>query len=350
MDLCVYGAKEYLKYETEDQTLARITAVHKERYELVTRYGEGYGRLKTGIFYNGGNMEFPTVGDFVLLQYNPVGDSQVVETLPRRTFFSRKNPTPGMGEQAIAANFDTVFIMQSLNHDFNSKRLERYAIQAWQSGAQPVVVLTKADLSEDFDWHIRETKAAAAGIPVVPVSAFTGFGLDELSEYVKPAGTIVCLGSSGIGKSSLVNALSGQEIMKINDIREGDDKGKHTTTHRQLILLPSGAMMIDTPGMRELGMWDVSVGLSETFGEVEELLGKCRFSNCRHQEEPGCAILAALESGELDQKRWKRFLQLKKEARYSDVKAASMMRRQQKNKDTAKYKRKDLKSSGAWEE
>ena len=314
---------------------ARVIAVHKERYKLITEMGECYGRLKTKEYYV--NLEdFPTAGDFVIINYNPAGDSMIVKTLPRRTFFMRKDPNPNKAEQAVAANFDYVFIMQSLNHDFNLKRLERYLTLAWQSGAQPVVVLTKADLLDDFSEQVNLTAIYAMGAPVHAVSSKTGYGIDELNEYLSPRKTVVFLGSSGVGKSSLVNALAGEKIMATNGIREDDSKGRHTTTHRELIMLKSGAMIIDTPGMRSLGMWDVSCGIGNAFADVEQFLGCCKFNDCRHESEPGCAIKIAIESGELARERWESYLALKKEARYSDDKEGFLRDKREWHKSLSK--------------
>jgi ribosome biogenesis GTPase len=324
---------------TDNAIQARITAVHKERYEL-SRDGEiFYGRLKSSVYYGGADADFPTTGDYVLIRYIEGGDSLILQTLPRRTFFSRRDPTPGRGEQAVAANFDTVFITASLNHDLNLKRIERYLTLAWQSGAVPVILLTKADLTEDCTEQINAVKQIAIGVEVLAVSALTGFGLDALTEYLKPGSTVVFLGSSGVGKSSLVNALSGDSLMAVNDIREDDSRGRHTTTHRQLLNLPNGAAVIDTPGMRELGMWDVRSGLGGAFAEVEQFFGNCRFPDCRHETEPGCAVKEAISNGELPRERWESYRKLKHEAKYSDDKIGFMRERREWSRAIAKQQK-----------
>ena len=292
---------------------ARVTSVHKERYEIVCQHGLTYARLKTKEYFLE-EESFPTAGDYVMIDYIDNGDSRIIATLPRRTLFSRREPGPIPRDQAVAANFDYVFIMQSLNLDFNPKRLERYLTLSWQSGATPVILLTKADLVEDYWDYLTQVERVAAGVNVHVVSAHTGQGLARLNAYLQPGKTVVFLGSSGVGKSSLVNALAGEEIMAVSAIREDDSKGRHTTTHRQLIRLKSGVMVIDTPGMRELGMWDVSEGLADAFADVEQLLGKCRFSDCEHNTEPGCAIKAAIAAGELDIQWWESYQKLKEES------------------------------------
>lgn len=312
---------------------ARVTAVHKERYEIVCEHGMTYARLKTREYFVE-SREFPTAGDFVMINYVPDGDSQIIETLPRRTCFTRREPGPVPRDQAVAANFDYVFIMQSLNMDFNPKRLERYLTLAWQSGATPVILLTKADLAEDYWDYLTQVERVAAGVNTHVVSAHTGYGLNRLNAYLQPGKTVVFLGSSGVGKSSLVNALAGEEIMEVSAIREDDSKGRHTTTHRQLIRLKNGVMIIDTPGMRELGMWEIGDGLGSAFADVECYLGRCRFSDCTHQSEPGCAIRAAIESGELDVSRWDSYRKLQEEA----VDRDEMMRRKREwSKGVAKF-------------
>ena len=322
-------------YENLPGIPARVTAVHKERYEIVCRHGITHARLKSKEYYMD-TQDFPTAGDFVMVNYIENGDSQIIATLPRRTLFSRREPGPIPRDQAVAANFDYVFIMQSLNLDFNPKRLERYLTLAWQSGATPVILLTKADLVEDYWDYLTRVEQVAMGVNIHVVSAHTGQGLPRLNAYLQPGNTVVFLGSSGVGKSSLVNALAGEEIMAVSAIREEDSKGRHTTTHRQLIRLNSGVMIIDTPGMRELGMWEVSEGLSDAFADVEQFMGKCRFSDCQHETEPGCAIRAAIASGELEDARWESYRKLKEEA----VSKEEMLRRKQEwSKGVAKFTR-----------
>lgn len=342
-----YGFNNFFANQISDTNSipARILAVHKERYEIICAHGISYARLKQGVYQNSSEA-YPTTGDFVLIQYNDKGDSLITHTLERKTFFSRLDPTPGRGEQAVAANFDYVFIMASLNLDLNIKRIERYLTLGWQSGAIPVIILTKTDLSDDFTEQLKAVQNTAIGVDVIAVSSFTGYGLDNLWEYLKPAKTAVFLGSSGVGKSSLVNSLVGKELMSVNDIREDDSRGRHTTTHRQMIMLPNGTLVIDTPGMRELGMWDVSAGIGEAFADVEQYLGACKFTDCKHQNEPGCAVRAAIADGELSPKRWESYTRLLREAKFSDDKMGALQEKWKRNKEIAKYQRQINKNGG----
>jgi len=333
-----YGFNYDLLPENTSSIPARVTAVHKGRFGIVSDFGEGYAQLKSKEYYYNDGV-FPTVGDFVLIDYVENGDSRITKTLKRSTYFSRRDPDKGRGEQAVAANFDYVFIMQSLNNDFNPKRLERYLTAARQSGAKPVIVLTKADLIEDYLPYILDVSRVAEGVPTHIVSAKTGFGIDELSRYMTKGNTLVFLGSSGVGKSSLVNTLAGAQIMDTNGIREDDSKGRHTTTHRELIMLRTGVMIIDTPGMRELGMWDVSDGLGSAFSDVEKFIGKCRFRDCKHQDEPGCALREAILRGELDPARFESYKKIKAEAKYTDDKVDFLRQKQQWGKSIRKYEK-----------
>lgn len=335
MEEITLNLKDYGYMSEQEGTIARVTSVHRERFGIAGDFGESYARLKAGEYYAGEEI-FPTAGDFVRIDYIENGDSRILATLPRKTVFTRREPGPVPKEQAVAANFDYVFILQSLNHDFSPKRLERYLTLSWQSGATPVILLTKADLTDDYWDYLTEVERVALGVNTHVISTRTGQGLARLNAYLQPGKTVVFLGSSGVGKSSLVNALAGKEVMAVSEIREYDSRGRHTTTHRQLLLLPTGAMVIDTPGMRELGMWDAGEGIADAFADVEKFLGKCRFSDCKHEKEPGCAIRAAIEAGELDFQRWESYQKLKEEA----VDKAEMLRRKNEwHKSVAKFTR-----------
>ncbi|MDU7029977.1 MULTISPECIES: ribosome small subunit-dependent GTPase A [Robinsoniella] len=337
-----YGLTQEFIIESNNKKVARVMAVHKERYVLICEHGEIFGRLKASVYYADTSESFPTTGDFVLINYNSDGDSQIVKTLERKTKFSR-NDFSGhavgyvktVKEQVVAANFDFVFIIQSLNHDLNTRRLERYLTLAWQSGATPVVLLTKSDLVENAEKQLEIIKKLATKCEVHVISAKTGDGLDALYSYLKPGKTIVFLGSSGVGKSSLVNALAKDEIMTVKEIRQDDSRGRHTTTHRQLIMLPNGTMIIDTPGMRELGMWDVKEGVGEVFVDVEQYIGMCKFSDCQHKNEPGCAILAAIESGTLSQERLESYLKIKHEVKFANDKSQVLRDKDARGKSIA---------------
>ena len=332
---------------------ARVTAVHKERYALVCEHGECFGRLKSGNYFDVASDEIPTTGDFVLVKYNVSGDSQILQTLPRRSRFVRSDFSGhAVGyvktilEQVVAANFDFVFVLSSLNQDFNVNRIMRYLTQAYQSGAQPVVILTKADLSPDFEASVAEVQKVAPDVPVHAVSSHTGFGMEALNAYLQPEKTVVFLGMSGVGKSSLLNALMQQEVMAVKAIREEDSRGRHTTTYRRLFMLPSGAMVIDTPGMRELGLYDADEGISAGFGDVEDLLSQCRFSDCRHKTEPGCAILAALDDGSLAHERWELYLAQMQEKRFVDEKATYLTNKKARDKSISIWSKQMKKKNG----
>ena len=338
IDMERYGFSDTMLPSNAAGMPARVTAVHRDRFELVCERGQTFGRLKSAQYYAGDEV-FPTTGDYVLIDSIDSGDSRILQTLTRRSYFSRLDPSSsGRGEQAVAANFDTVFIMQSLNKDFNLKRMERYLTLAWQSGAQPVVALTKVDLvdGQTASERLESARETALGAEVYAVSAKTGEGLDALQKYMQPKQTVVFLGSSGVGKSSLVNALAGEKIMATAEIREDDSRGRHTTTYRQLMMLSNGAMVIDTPGMRELGMWDVSEGIGQSFSDVERYFGQCRFSDCSHHSEPGCAVKAAIQRGELSPERWESYQSLQNEAMFADNRLTYDKQKQQWSRNIAK--------------
>lgn len=343
-----YGFTDFYEKQVEEFGLeygelitARVIEVQKEKYRIVNEIGEKWAILKGSVFYNDTiNSVYPAVGDFVLVKQNPYGDDIIYKVFERKTKFSRLDSHYGK-EQIVAANFDYIFIMTSLNHDFNVKRLERYLTSAWQSGGIPVIILTKMDLVEDVSSEREELDNIAFGVDIIGVSSFTGEGIEDLKKYIQPTKTIVFLGSSGVGKSSLVNAIAEEEIMTVNDIRDDDSKGRHTTTHRQLIMLENGTMIIDTPGMRELGMWGISDGLDSAFSEIEEISAKCKFKDCNHKNEPGCAIKEALKNGELSRERWDNYIKLKKEARYAEKKESinAMLKEKAHHKKISKFQK-----------
>lgn len=350
-----YGYTEFYKvqeerFDSNEKGLipGRVIEVQREQYKVITNEGESAAKLKGSLFYNEDVVStYPAVGDFVLVKHNPIGEDIIYQVLERKSKFSRLDSFNEI-EQIVATNFDYVFIMTSLNHDFNIKRVERYLTAAWQSGAVPVIVLTKADLCSDSAVYMDQLEQIAFGVSIVAVSSITGEGLEKLEEFIKPSSTIVFLGSSGVGKSSLVNAIAREEVMKVSEIREDDSKGRHTTTHRELIMLGNGTMIIDTPGMRELGMWNVSEGLDTAFTDIEELSTKCKFNDCSHENEPGCAVKEALESRELPHARWESYLKLKKEIKFAKMKESAAMRANEKArfKSISKFQKQYKKGGG----
>jgi len=341
IDLKEYGWQDDFRKDTSPDLIpARVLESHREIYTVICAHGEIAARLK-GSFYKtlGDDQCVPVVGDFVMIQYNPSGTSLVAQVLTRKSQFSRTDFSghaagyvKTMKEQVIAVNFDYVFIMISLNHDFNLNRIERYLSVALQSCATPVIVLTKADNNDAYETHVAEVKQFTGCENVFAISAKTGFGLEALKPFFKSGKTLAFIGSSGVGKSTLVNVMAGEEVMKVNAIRETDSKGRHTTTSRQLIKLASGPLIIDTPGIRELGLFNASEGLSMAFSDVEGLIDACKYADCRHVKEPGCEIRESLQKKTLSAERWKLYNQLHSENAWSKSKVPQTKRERLKEK------------------
>ena len=265
---------------------------------------------------------FPAVGDFVVLLDQPeAGASMIVDILPQKTRFARGTPGRECGDQVIAANIDTVFIVTAAGHDLNARRIERYLAIAYASGARPVIVINKSDLADNPATLADEIASASPGIPVIPISAVSGEGVDRLDPYLAPRTTVALIGSSGVGKSTLINRLMGRPVQETAHTRDYDGKGRHTTTVRHLFVLAGGALMIDNPGIREVGIGTASAGIADTFPEILELAEGCRFSNCRHEEEPGCAVRAAVAAGTLSAARLESFQRLVQELAFEEDKA-----------------------------
>lgn len=316
-----------------EDRLGRICEIQKNTFIIKFWEEELPGKLKGSFFKD--KKEVPVVGDYVTFRYNPIGDSIITSVCERSTLLKRPDQSghaigfvKTMQEQTMAANFDYVFIVASLNDNYNFNRIARYISLTLQGGGLPVVLLTKVDLCSNPGRYVREIEDLSEEVRVHTISALYGIGLEELEEYLYPGSTIAILGSSGVGKSTLVNALAGVEVMKTSGIREADSRGRHTTTYRQLIELPGGAVLIDTPGMRELGMCDVEDGIEELFSDIAELECRCRFSNCSHNTEPGCAVKAAIESGALSEERYELYCNLHNESNnYSKMKAIAKQKK-----------------------
>jgi ribosome biogenesis GTPase / thiamine phosphate phosphatase len=304
------------------QIPARVAVQHRGAYDVLAEHGELRVRLPGRLLHDGVDV---AVGDWVA-----VADDRVVQAvLPRRSAIVRNSAGRATGAQTLAANVDVAFVVSSLGPELEPRRIERYLVTIWESGAAAEIVLTKADRLDDPWPLVAEVESVAPGVPVHVVSAVTGRGCDALRVRIGPGETAVLLGSSGVGKSTLVNRFAGRELMAVKETRSDDDEGRHTTTHRELILLPGGGVVIDTPGLRELQLWDVGERAGEAFSDIDELAGICRFNDCAHSREPGCAVIAAVESGALAPERLQSWRKLQKELRAIAVRHDARLRREE---------------------
>jgi ribosome biogenesis GTPase / thiamine phosphate phosphatase len=310
---------------------ARVSAQHRGEYDVLTERGELRVRVTGRLRHEAASAaDLPAVGDWVALR-----DEAIHAVLPRRSAFVRKVPWSPTEAQVLAANLDTVFVVSALDGDFNLRRLERYLTLAWESGATPVLVLTKADLCKDPLGVLLEVEQVALGVAAHVVSNVTGEGLDEVAPYLQPARTIALLGSSGVGKSTLANRLLGVELQATKEIAD-DGRGRHTTTSRQLIRLPGGALLVDTPGLREIQLWDADEGIQEAFADVDELAADCRFNDCAHMREPGCAVQAAIDEGRLPRERLQSYRALQRELKRLAMKQDARLRSEERKKWVAR--------------
>ena len=343
MGLEQWGASEqYYKIVSvyPEYELGRVISQEKDLFRVVMDKEECMARVSGKFRYNVSAIsEFPSVGDFVLVEHSFKDDVALIhKVLQRKSVFIRKAAGKNCMEQVVAANIDTIFLCMALNGDFNIRRLERYLSIAWDSGAVPVIILTKIDLCDDLQAKRFEIENVAVGVPVMEPSGLTGDGLQQIKQYLQKTKTVAFIGSSGVGKSTLINRLLGEECLKTNTIRK-DDKGRHTTTHRELFLIPDSGMVIDTPGM-----WKAGKGIEHAFSDIEKLSEKCRFHNCTHTSEPGCAVRAAMEDGIIDEERLKSYKKLKAENSYMEDTGNYMLAKKKKFKEIAKYNKNNLKS------
>lgn len=338
-----FFAGAFKPYEGKELIPGRIAVQHRTHYIVLSELGELKGEVTGKMEYlASGPQELPAVGDWVVLHPRlQESAATIVELLPRKSKFSRKVAGRKTEEQIVAANVDVVFIVSGLDNDFNLRRIERYLVLARQSGAEPVILLNKSDLREDMKEIHKEVARMANDVPVMMTSALNDKGLDVIMEHLTSGRTGALLGSSGVGKTTIINHLLGTE-RKTAEVRENDSRGRHTTTVRELIQLPSGGLLIDTPGMRELQLWGSTEGVDETFEDIEELERQCKFRDCSHGVEPGCQVRAALESGTLESERYESYKKLLREAAYHNRKHNEAEQRKEKErikKRTSQFKR-----------
>ncbi|HSR49522.1 MAG TPA: ribosome small subunit-dependent GTPase A [Acidobacteriota bacterium] len=324
--------QSFQEHQQEGVVPGRVVSEKRGGLTVLCREGEFPARIAGRLRHHADDRsQLAAVGDWVALRlHQPMGRIEAV--LPRRSQFIRKSAGRRSEGQVVGANIDTVFLVSALNEDFNLRRLERYLVLAWESGADPIVLLNKSDLCPEPQRFVAESEEVAMGVPVYLLSALEGQGLEPLQQYLEHGRTVALLGSSGVGKSTLVNALAGAALQATAEIRQEDGRGRHTTTHRQLLLLPRGGLLLDTPGMRELQLWDSREGLNETFEDILELARECRFRDCAHDQEPGCAVRQSLRRGEIDVQRLESYRRLLREQRYQATRQDESLKLKEKQR------------------
>ena len=323
--------------------ICRVSMQEKGQYRIIGPDGEQWAKVSGKLRYGSGTVsDYPAVGDYVMAEPADGGMSVIHAVMPRKSVFIRKAAGTGNVEQVVAANVDTVFLCMALNNDFNIRRMERYLTAAWDSGATPVILLTKKDLCDDLDDKIMQIDSIATGVNIITSTSMEEDGIKQVEPYLEKGKTFAFVGSSGVGKSTLINMLLGEDRLETNGLRN-DDRGRHTTTHREMIFLPSGAIVIDTPGMRELGMWAAETGLAVSFADIEALAEKCRFRDCTHTSEPGCAVRKAIDSGELSEERLLSYKKLEAENSYSENSKSYLVSKKEKFKTISRINKKNRK-------
>ncbi|MFQ5605040.1 MAG: ribosome small subunit-dependent GTPase A [bacterium] len=327
--------KEFAAFENKGLEAGRVAVENQDRYLVQTAHGEYHAEITGKLMFQAASpADWPKVGDWVVLSlFEEERKAIIHEILPRKSKLSRKEAGKRIEEQVLAANIDVIFIVQSLDNNFNLRRIERYLVMVYESQAQPVILLNKLDLDANFKERVNEVKRTVSNVPVMAVSAENNQGMASLKNSIKSGCTYAFIGSSGVGKSTLINKLLGADVQPTTEIRQKDGRGRHTTSRRELFVLPQGGCVIDTPGMRELQLWHSEDGVEQVFSEIEQLASQCHFSDCSHTSEIKCAVLQAVANGEIESSRYLSYVKLQKELAYLESKQNLNSQLEKKRKD-----------------